>query len=190
MALFPLRTFRGIYLLFLTGGAFHRVCHPIASYLLHQLRGDIGFSDNLPVHDPVLPDDAGQRPGIDTVQPHNALVPQKGVKNSSATKVGRGLTPFSHNIGFQIGMFAFKIRGDDSVVPDEREGLYDNLSIVAGVGERLQIPGHRCGEDNLSRRFSPVSESFSLKDHGVFQNQKSFLFQTEFLLSFLFPLTL
>jgi len=49
-----------------------------------------------------------------------------------------------------MGGCAFKVAGNHPVVSDERKGLNEDLTVVAGVGNAFQIAGHRRGEDDFA----------------------------------------
>ena len=58
-----------------------------------------------------------------------------------------------------------------TIVSHQRESHHQQLTSIAGIGQRLRITHHRRVENNLSAYGFVVPEAFSLKFCSVFQDQ-------------------
>ena len=122
----------------------------------------------------MLPQDAGQLPGVDAADAGHVLGLEVGVQRILAAEVGGGVTQLPDHIAPDAAP-ALKVRLNDAVVADEGEGLGDDLSVVAGVGQRLQIAAHTGGEHQLTYGVAIGADAQALKDLTVGQNQVCFL---------------
>ena len=72
-----------------------------------------------------------------------------------------------HNICAGTDDVAFKVSGDDAVIADKRERLYNDLSIIAAVGQCLEIPRHAGGEHHLGGHLPFGAETLAPKCFSV-----------------------
>ena len=120
---------------------------------------------------PVVPDMPGEGAGVDAGKAHDAVLLQISVQRSLAAEIGGLLAPLPHDIRRKGRAPAFKIRGDHAVIPDEREGLHNDLPVIAGVGQGFQVTDHAGGKDHLAGDLPRRAERLSLKNGAVLQNQ-------------------
>lgn len=81
--------------------------------------------------------------------------------------------PFPHHVSAR-GAFALKIFGDDAVIADQRKGLQNDLSRVAGVGQGFHVSAHAGGEHQLSHCGVRGAECLPLDHLAVGKDQVPF----------------
>ena len=121
------------------------------------------------IHDAVLPDDAGQLPGVHAVQARHALLFQIGVQVAVRAEIGGSITPLPDHISLDAA-FALKVLPDDAVVADEGIGLHDDLARVAGVGQGLDVAAHAGGKHQLTHGGGVGAEADALKNLAVLEH--------------------
>ena len=146
-------------------GVLHGLLHPIGLEDLQVglclLCGDDG------VHHAAVPDHLGQHPGVDPGDAHHVLLLQKGVHRGVTAEVGGLLTVFPDDYAAHLAVGAFHVLATDAVVAELREGVYHQLTIVAGVGQAFHAPGHTGGEDQLADGGAGGAETLPLQDLAV-----------------------
>ena len=125
------------------------------------------------VHNAVLPDDAGQLPGVHPPEAGDALGLQKAVQIPLAAEVGGRVAPLPHHIAPDAAG-PLEILGDDAVVADQRIRLHDDLPRVAGIRQRLDVAAHAGGEHQLPHGVLLAPEPKALKHLAVLQYQIPF----------------
>ena len=125
-----------------------------------QVGGDLVADGG--IHHAVLPDDPGQLPGVHAVQPRHALLFQEGIQITVRAEVGRSAAVLPDHIALHAAG-SFKILPDDAVVADQRIGLHNDLSGIAGVRQGLDVATHTGGEHQLTHGVGLRTEPDALK---------------------------
>ena len=125
-----------------------------------QIGGDLVADGG--IHHAVLPDDAGQLPGIYAAQPRHALLFQVRVQIAVRPEIGGCVAVFPDHIALHAAG-SFKILPDDAVVADQRVGLHNDLSGIAGVRQGLDVAAHAGGEHQLTHGVGLRTEPDALK---------------------------
>ena len=137
--------------------------------------GDLAFiRGDKCIHHAALADDFCQAAGVDAPQAGNTLLLQEGIKIALAAEVGGGLAPLPYDVSLHPGARALIVGGDHAVIADQREGLHDDLTVITGIGQCFQIPGHGGGENDLTDYIRLGAERKALKYRAVFQYQICF----------------
>lgn len=66
---------------------------------------------------------------------------------------------------------AFKISGNNAVIPDQRECLYNSLPKIALICQRLQIACHACGKHDFRHDLAFGAKAAAPEHFPVFQHQ-------------------
>ena len=135
----------------------------------------IGGEDS--VHDAVLADALGEGAGVDAVEADDVLTLQVSVEAGAAAEVGWQIAWVLDDVAAQGWRLRFKIFRDDADVADEREGLENDLTVVAWVGQGFQVASHGGGEDEFGHDGAFGAERFSLENGAVFEAEVSFFTQ-------------
>ena len=125
-----------------------------------QVGGDLVADGG--VHHTVLPDDAGQLPGIHTTQPRHTLLFQVRVQIAVRPEIGGCVAVFPDHIALHAAG-ALEVLPDDAVVADEGIGLHNDLSGIAGVRQGLDVAAHTGGEHQLTHGVGLRTEPDALK---------------------------
>ena len=138
---------------------------------LRQVVGDLLADGG--VHHALGAQDPCQRAGVHPADTDNALLGQKPIQGILASEVAWLGAKLAHHIAAG-GAAALEVGGDHAVVADEREGLCDDLTGVAGVGQGLEIPHHPGSEHQLSHGLPGRADPLAGEDHSVGQYQICF----------------
>ena len=144
---------------FLTGNSLHHAGDGVGLDG-GQVGGDLVADGG--IHHAVLPDDPGQLPGVHAVQPRHALLFQEGIQITVRAEVGRSAAVLPDHIALHAAG-SFKILPDDAVVADQRIGLHNDLSGIAGVRQGLDVAAHTGGEHQLTHGVGLRTEPDALK---------------------------
>ena len=155
----PLLPFRRMDRGFLTGNSLHHAGDGVGLDG-GQVGGDLVADGG--IHHAVLPDDAGQLPGIYAAQPRHALLFQVRVQIAVRPEIGGCVAVFPDHIALHAAG-SFKILPDDAVVADQRIGLHNDLSGIAGVRQGLDVATHTGGEHQLTHGVGLRTEPDALK---------------------------
>ena len=171
---FILGVFRRFDDIFFGRGGFHAALNAVSADLfqLGFFIGEVG-GDHA-VHHADTAELAGEGSGVDIVKTDDVFFFEEGIDIAFTAEVGGGIAPFSDDIAFDLGIVAFKIFGNDAVVADQREGLDNDLSVVAGVGQCFQISDHTGGKNDFAQGFAFGAEALSLIDRSVGQQEINF----------------
>ena len=133
------------------------------------------FGEDGGIHHAVVAELPGQGPGVHAGQAGNALLPEIILQRALGAEIAGRIAQFTHHIARQPGPGALEILGDHAVVADAGEGLDDDLSVVAGVGQRLQVAHHGRGEDQLRPGALLRAVKLALQQLAVLQQQITLL---------------
>ena len=125
-----------------------------------QVGGDLVADGG--IHHAVLPDDAGQLPGVYAEQPRHPLLFQEGIQITVRAEVGRSAAVLPDHVALDAAG-ALEVLPDDAVVADEGIGLHDDLSGIAGVRQGLDVATHTGGEHQLTHGVGLRTEPDALK---------------------------
>ena len=114
---------------------------------------------------------AYQLTGVDMAQANDAVLDQVIVQAALSTPVTHVRGGITHDVAGHPDARGFGILAVHAGIADVREGLHDDLAIVARIGERLLVSGHAGGEDDLTGR--PAQGAIRLPHIylSVFQNE-------------------
>ena len=124
------------------GDGLHHAGHGVGGHC-REIGGD--FVADAGVHDAGLPENPGQFPGIHAAEARHAPLLQERVQIPLAAEVGGFLAPLPHHVAPHM-TFALEVFGDHAIVADERIGLGNNLSRVAGIRQGFQVAAHAGSE--------------------------------------------
>ena len=110
----------------------------------------------------VLPDDAGQFPGIYAAQARHALLFQVCIQIAVRPEIGGCVAVFPDHIALHAAG-ALEVLPDDAVVADEGIGLHNDLSGITGVRQGLDVAAHTGGEHQLTHGVGLRTEPDALK---------------------------
>ena len=119
------------------------------------------------VRDAVLADYPCYLAGVHAADAGDVVRLEKSVQIVFTAEVGGRSAVLTHDIAAHMA-FALKVRGDDAVVADEREGLHYDLTVVAGVGQAFHTAGDAGGEDQLAHGGAGGAKALALQDLTVF----------------------
>ena len=145
-------------------------CHGVL-HLKGPDRTEVGgnFVADHGVHDAFLPGNPDDFPCIHAAQAGNAFGDQVVVQGVGGAEIGGRIAQVAHDIAEQRAA-AFKILFDDAVVADQREGLGDDLAVVARIGQRFQVAFHARGEHELADAVDVGADAGAFKDDAVAEN--------------------
>jgi len=155
----PLLPFRRMDRGFLTGNSLHHAGDGVGLDG-GQVGGDLVADGG--VHHTVLPDDAGQLPGVHAEQPRHPLLFQEGIQITVRAEVGRSAAVLPDHVALDAAG-ALEVLPDDAVVADEGIGLHDDLPGIAGVRQGLDVAAHTGGEHQLTHGVGLRTEPDALK---------------------------
>ena len=122
----------------------------------------------------MLADDLRDGARVHAAQARHALLLQERVHIVLAAEVGRRVAPLAHHIAAHMAI-ALKFLLDDAVIADHREGLHNDLAVIAGIGQRLDVAAHARGEHHLTDHVALRAERLPLEHRSVRQNKIPFL---------------
>ena len=129
-----------------------------------QIGGDLVADGG--IHHAVLPDDAGQLPGVHAEQPRHPLLFQEGIQIAVRAEVGRSAAVFPDHIALDAAG-ALEVLPDDAVVADEGISLHDDLPSIAGVRQCLDVAAHAGGKHQFPHRIGLRAEAEALKHAAI-----------------------
>ena len=141
--------------------------HPIGLQKIQIFRNCVA---NAGVHHALFPQNAGDPPGIHAADAGNVPFFQQIPQISLAAEIGGRIAQVAHHIA-PGGAFSLKILGNHTIIANEREGLQDDLSGVAGIRQGLQITAHAGGKHRFPQGLFCAAEAPALKYFAVFQHQ-------------------
>ena len=123
------------------------------------------------VHRALLAQHTGERAGVKTAKSGDVVFLQKFVQGVITAKI-RGCFAFLADNIAAHRRFSLEILLDYTVISDKRKGLNDDLSGVAFVGQRFDIPLHAGGKHKLADAVARRADAFAFKHTSVAQYQK------------------
>ena len=148
---------------FLTGNGLHHAGDGVG-FDGCQVGGDLIADGG--IHHAVLPDDAGQLPGVHAVQPRHPLLFQEGVQIAVGAEVGGSVAVLPDHVALDAAG-ALEVLPDDAVVADEGIGLHDDLPGIAGICQCLDVAAHAGGEHQFPHRIGLRAEAEALKHAAI-----------------------
>ena len=118
---------------------------------------------------------AHQLAGVNMADADDMVRFQIIVKATRGTPIAHVRTGVTHDISGDPDSGGFRILLVDSRVPDVRERLYHDLTIVAGVRKRFLISGHAGRENDLPAGRTDRTVRFAHIHLTVFENENGIL---------------
>ena len=131
------------------------------------------------VHGTLVTDYLGQGPCVHPINPNDTLLLQVLIYGTAAPEVGGLPAPLPHDVSHRMGLAALRILPDNAIVPGKGECLQDDLSVVAGIRQGLEIPCHPRGKDNLAGNAAGRTETLPLKDLPIGKHDICFSIHTK-----------
>ena len=116
-----------------------------------------------------------QLAGVDTADANNLVGFQIVIKAAGGAPITHVRAGIAHDVAGNPDSRGFRILPIDSRVPNMRERLYHDLTIVAGVRKRLLITGHAGRENDLPAGRADRAVRFTHIHLSVFENENGIL---------------
>lgn len=158
----------------------HDLGHEIAGV---EVRKQPGFPDEAfrvgpvlgrreqPPHDALVSKLLGQGAGVDPGNPGDAVFLEPFMKIRAGGHMRGVLAMLGHDIADDVRPGGFETFGIYAVVPDERIGLTEDLSMKGGIGDGFGIADHPRAENDFPPGLGRRTESVALKDAAVFEGK-------------------
>ena len=116
---------------------------------------------------------AHHRAGVDAGDPDDALADQFVLQRSGGPPVRGARRRIAHRVAGDPDLVAaaFGVLTVPPGVADLRGGGHHDLAVIAGVGQRLLVPGHAGGKDRFAKRLADRTERRSGECPAVFEDQ-------------------
>ena len=105
------------------------------------------------VHRALLPQEFGQRAGINSFNPGHVVFFKERMQRHVRTEIAGNRAGFPDNERVRPGALRFHVFRTYAVIADERIRHADSLPRVAGIRQNFRIAGHRGIENNLAHDF-------------------------------------
>ncbi|CFE48151.1 Uncharacterised protein [Mycobacterium tuberculosis] len=115
-------------------------------------------------------------PGVDAGDPDDALADEFVFQRAGGAPVGRARRRVAHRVTGDPDPLpsAFGVLAVPAGVADLRRGGHHDLTVIAGIGQRLLITGHAGGKHGLPERLSGRAERPAGEHPAVFEDQYGF----------------
>ena len=116
-----------------------------------------------------------QLTGIDMADANNLVGFQIVIKAAGCAPIAHARARIAHDVAGNPDSRGFRILPIDSRVPNMRERLYHDLTIVTGVRKRLLITGHAGCENDLPAGRADRAVRLTHIHLSVFENENGIL---------------
>ncbi len=124
------------------------------------------------LHRPPLAQVPDQRAGVDPRHADDPLRLERVVQRPARPPARRRPRRVAHDVAGHLDAARLVVLVVPAGVADLRRGRDDDLAVVAGVGERLLVAGHRGAEHRLAQALPGGAVALAAEDPAVLEHQK------------------